>query len=225
MGATFLLIFKVYLINSFFSLLTTSQLSLIFPRSTPGLGYLLLSPHLYTTTGLQPSLLPLLWYQFITPQLHQWCQHPAHYVCGYLVAHLCPTLCDPMDCSPPGSSVHGDSPGKNTGVGCHALFLGIFPIQGSNPGLPHCRQILYHLSHRGRGVLLPLLKNPPWVVLPLIAISLFFCTSVEQTSLKELITLAITKCSPFILSWNHSSHAFTSITCECSQSREWSLCC
>ena len=33
----------------------------------------------------------------------------------------CLTLCDPMDCSPPGSSVHGDSPGKNTGVGCHAL--------------------------------------------------------------------------------------------------------
>ena len=39
-----------------------------------------------------------------------------------------------MDCSPPGSSVHGDSPGKNTGVGCHALFQGIFPTQGSNPG-------------------------------------------------------------------------------------------
>ena len=38
-----------------------------------------------------------------------------------------------MDCSPPGSSVHGDSPGKNTGVGCHALLQGIFPIQGSNP--------------------------------------------------------------------------------------------
>ena len=50
----------------------------------------------------------------------------------------CPTLCDPMDCSPPGSSVHGDSPGKNTGVGCHALLQGIFPTQGSNPGLPHC---------------------------------------------------------------------------------------
>ena len=47
----------------------------------------------------------------------------------------CPTLCDPMDCSPPGSSVHGDSPGKNTGVGCHALLQGIFPTQGSNPGL------------------------------------------------------------------------------------------
>ena len=47
----------------------------------------------------------------------------------------CLTLCDPMDCSPPSSSVHGDSPGKNTGVGCHALLQGIFPIQGSNPHL------------------------------------------------------------------------------------------
>ena len=47
----------------------------------------------------------------------------------------CPTLCDPIDCSPPGSSVHGDSPGKSTGVGCHALLRGIFPTQGSNPGL------------------------------------------------------------------------------------------
>ena len=40
-----------------------------------------------------------------------------------LVSQSCPTLCDPTDCSPPGSSVHGDSPGKNTGVGCHAIFL------------------------------------------------------------------------------------------------------
>ena len=100
-----------------------------------------------------------------------------------------------MDCSPPGSPVHGisrqehwsglpvpspmhesekwkwsrsvmadsqwphglqptkllrpwDSPGKNTGVGCHALLQGIFSTQGSNPSLPHCRQILYHLSHQ-----------------------------------------------------------------------------
>ena len=37
-----------------------------------------------------------------------------------LVTRLCLTLFDPMDCSPPGSSVHGDSPGKDTGVGCHA---------------------------------------------------------------------------------------------------------
>ena len=38
-------------------------------------------------------------------------------------------------------------PGKNTGVGCHALLQGIFPIQGWNPDLLHCRQILYHLNH------------------------------------------------------------------------------
>ena len=42
-----------------------------------------------------------------------------------------------MDCSPPGLSVHGDSPGKNTGGGCHALLLRIFPAQGFNPGLLH----------------------------------------------------------------------------------------
>ena len=50
---------------------------------------------------------------------------------------------------PPGSFVHGDSPGKNNEVGCHALLQGIFPTQGSNPGLPHCRWILYCLSHQG----------------------------------------------------------------------------
>ena len=59
------------------------------------------------------------------------------------------TLCDPMDCSPPGSSVHEDSPGKNTRVGCHAPLQGIFSTQGSNPGLLHFRWILYHLSHQG----------------------------------------------------------------------------
>ena len=43
--------------------------------------------------------------------------------------------CDPVDGSTPDSSVHGDFPGKNTGVGCHALLQRIFPIQGLNPGL------------------------------------------------------------------------------------------
>ena len=42
-----------------------------------------------------------------------------------------------MDCSPPGSSVHGDSPGKNTGMGCHALLQGMFPTKGSNPFCLH----------------------------------------------------------------------------------------
>ena len=53
-------------------------------------------------------------------------------MCAKLI-QLCLTLCDPMDCSPPGSSVLGDSPDKNTGVGCHALFQGIFLTQGIKP--------------------------------------------------------------------------------------------
>ena len=52
----------------------------------------------------------------------------------------CLTLCEPRHCNLSGSSIHGDSPGKNTGVGCHALLQGIFLTQGSNPGLLHCRQ-------------------------------------------------------------------------------------
>ena len=64
------------------------------------------------------------------------------------LAQSCPTLCDPMDCSMPDSSVLRDSPGKNTGVGCHALLQGIFPTQVLNLGLPHCRWILYCLSHQ-----------------------------------------------------------------------------
>ena len=47
--------------------------------------------------------------------------------CACVITQSCLTLFDPVDCSPPGSSVHGDSPGKNTGGGCHALLQGIFP--------------------------------------------------------------------------------------------------
>ena len=43
-----------------------------------------------------------------------------------------------------------NSPGKNTGVDCHSLLQGIFLTQGSIPGLLHCRQFLYHLSHQGK---------------------------------------------------------------------------
>ena len=60
----------------------------------------------------------------------------------------CPTLCYPMNCSPPGSSVHRNSPVKNTRVVCHALLQGIFPTQGLNLCLLwflHCRR-----SHWGR---------------------------------------------------------------------------
>ena len=59
------------------------------------------------------------------------------------VAQSCPTLCSHMDCTP------WNSPGQNTGVGSLSLLQEIFPTHGWNPGLPHCRQILYHLSHKG----------------------------------------------------------------------------
>ena len=121
------------------------------------------------------------------------------------VAQSCPTLHDPMDCSLPGSSIHGifqarvlewdviafsnremrnpqlsgiqeneseshsvlsdswwphglyspwNSPSQNTGIGNHSLLQGIFPTQGSNPGLVHCRWILYQLSHKGSPTIL-----------------------------------------------------------------------
>ena len=59
--------------------------------------------------------------------------------CKVEVVQSRPTLCSPWK-----------SPGQNTGVGSHSLLQGIFPTQRSNPGLLHCRQILYQLSHKGR---------------------------------------------------------------------------
>ena len=52
-----------------------------------------------------------------------------------------------------------DSPGKNTEVGCHFLLQEIFRMQGLNPGLPHCRQTLYHLSHQGSQARWRMVKN------------------------------------------------------------------
>ena len=65
-----------------------------------------------------------------------------------LVAQSYPTLCKTMDCNTPGSSVHRDSADKNTGVGCHALFRGLFPTQGLNLGFLRCRWIFYQLSYQ-----------------------------------------------------------------------------
>ena len=53
-----------------------------------------------------------------------------------------------------------DSSGKNTGVSSHSIFQGLFPIQGSNPGLPPCRQILYQLSHKGSSRMLKWVADP-----------------------------------------------------------------
>ena len=60
------------------------------------------------------------------------------------VAQSSLTLCDPHVLYSP-----WNSPGKNTGIGSLSFLQGNFPTQGSNPGLPHCRRILYQLSHKG----------------------------------------------------------------------------
>ena len=66
-----------------------------------------------------------------------------------LVAQLCLTLCDPMDCNPPGSSVHGIPQARILEwVAIPLGYQGIFPTQGSNQGLLHCKWILDCLSHR-----------------------------------------------------------------------------
>jgi len=59
------------------------------------------------------------------------------------VVQSCPTLCDPMD-----YTVRGMLQARILGMGSLSLLRGIFPTQGSNPGLPHCRRILYQLSHK-----------------------------------------------------------------------------
>ena len=59
------------------------------------------------------------------------------------IAQSCPTLCDPMDYTSP-----WNSPDQNTGVGSLSLLQGIFPTQRLNPGLPHCKRIVYQLSQK-----------------------------------------------------------------------------
>ena len=105
---------------------------------------------------IKKSRFPLQIYWFIISvviRVSKICIETCAVLC--LVAQLCLTLYEPIDCCLPGSSVHEDSPNKNTGVGCHGLFQGIFPIQGLNPSLPHCRQILYWLSHQAQPISSP----------------------------------------------------------------------
>ena len=63
---------------------------------------------------------------------------------------VCLTLCDPTDCSPPGSFIHGVFQAKKTGVGYHFLLPGIVPTQGWNPHLLHWQVDSLLLSHQGK---------------------------------------------------------------------------
>ena len=102
-------------------------------------------------------------------------------VCVCSVGQLCLSLCNPMDCSPPGSSVHGILQDR---VGCHFLLQGIFLTQGLNSDLLHHRRILYYPSHQGssrkRGYQLfkrsrfPTSPRAPWYSFPGQALSMGF---------------------------------------------------
>ena len=70
----------------------------------------------------------------------------AHYCCCCSGSQLCLALCESLDCTPPGSSVHGDFSGKNTRVGCHFLLHRIFPDQC----LLHWQADSLPLSHQGK---------------------------------------------------------------------------
>ena len=129
------------------------------PKNT-GLGSLSLLQQIFPVHELNRGLLH---YRWILYQLSYW-GSPKSSMGGIKVgqslkvkvkvAQSCLTLCNPMDGSP------WNSPGKNTGVGSLSLLQEIFPTQRSNPGLPHCRWILYQLSHQGSPRILECFKVP-----------------------------------------------------------------
>ena len=82
------------------------------------------------------------------------------------VAQSCPTLCNSYGLYSP-----WNSPGQNTGIGRLSFLQEIFPTQGSNPGLPQCRWILYQLSHKGSPRILE------WVAYP-------FCSDLSDPEIE-----------------------------------------
>ena len=76
-------------------------------------------------------------------------QGPLSVLCVCVLVSVMSDSLQPPGPSPARLLCPWDSPGKNTGVGCHSLLQGICLTQGSNPDVLHCRQILYHLSHEG----------------------------------------------------------------------------
>ena len=109
---------------------------------------------------------------------------------GVTESHL--TLCDPMGYSPPGSSVHGKPPGKNTGVDCHALLQEIFTNHGLNPHLLcflHRQLGSLPLTPPGKpGSCVLLLQNISDYVIHLrLLLSLHFCRFKKNASLTSFI--------------------------------------
>ena len=94
------------------------------------------------------------------------------------------TLCDPCGLWPARLLCPWDFPGQNTGVGCHFLLQRIFLAQGSNPGLPHSRQTIYHLSYQGRPVSFPLTID---------VYQIMFCTLKVKV---KVVQSCLTLCNP-----------------------------
>ena len=111
----------------------------------PEIGVVVGEPHQCSRIWV---LLSIPW-----PWPWHWSSHQGfgscHVACGMCSGMSDSLLHDPMDCSLPASSINVIFPGKNTGVDCHFVLQEIFLTQGLNPGLPHCRQTLYCLSHQG----------------------------------------------------------------------------
>ena len=95
-----------------------------------------------------PLMCPALAGGFLTTHT-TWKACESNLCCAMLSCSTVSNSLRPVDYNPPGSSAREDSPGKNTGVSCHALLQGIFPNQGLNGGLLHCRWILYQLNYHG----------------------------------------------------------------------------
>ena len=135
------------------------------PGKNTGVGCHSLLQGIFPTQGLNPDLLHCRQILYCLSQL--WC----------LVAQLYPTLCDPMDCIPPGPLSKAILQERMLQLDCHALLQGIFPTQRLNPGLPHCRHLLYCLSHREACTL--------WRVNP------YYCSTICLFCLKGMLRLGL----------------------------------
>ena len=134
--------------------LNTKRWRIIHSPQGPNISHLL-SGNLFSNhgrRGLTPAFETLHCYSRSIPCIFSLATRPdtASSIQGVcvLVAQSYPILCNPTDCAHQ-APLSEDSPGKSIGVRSHSLLQGIFPTQGLNPGLLHCRQILYHLTHQG----------------------------------------------------------------------------
>ena len=117
------------------------------------------------------------------------CQSAYALLC--LVAQSCPTLCNTMDCSPPGSSVHGYSPGKNPGAGCHALLPGDLPNPGIEPRSPALQTVNLPENPQSTILYIGLFFHLPQISILFDHLSLpwFICATSRTTGSQESVII------------------------------------